>query len=57
MSELALTGHDLLAWTSDRKPGPWVKEAMDGALQAVLTGKVANDKVAIKEWLNTCNLM
>ncbi len=57
MSELALTGHDLLAWTSDRKPGPWVKEAMDGALQVVLTGKVANDKVAIKEWLNTCNLM
>ena len=57
MSELALTGHDLLAFASDRKPGPWVKEAMDGALQAVLTGKVNNDKAAIKEWLNTCNLM
>ncbi|MFJ5623900.1 CCA tRNA nucleotidyltransferase [Peribacillus loiseleuriae] len=57
MSELALTGHDLLASASDRKPGPWVKEAMDGAVQAVLTGKVANDKAAIKEWLNTCNLM
>lgn len=57
MSELALTGHDLLAFASDRKPGPWVKEAIDGALQAVLAGKVNNDKAAIKEWLKTCNLM
>lgn len=57
MSELALTGHDLLAFASDRKPGPWVKEAMDSTLQAVLTGKVKNDKAAIKEWLSTCNLM
>lgn len=49
-SELAVSGHDFMQWTS-KKRGPWLKQVLNDALQAVLNGEVANDPQQLKEWL------
>lgn len=56
MSDLAVTGEDLLSWRQE-KPGPWVKKYLELVLEAVLNSEVKNEKGVIKEWLNTCNLI
>lgn len=47
--ELAITGKDLLEW-SPKKRGSWIKQTLDAAVEAVLNGKVQNDKQQLKEW-------
>ncbi|QBK25868.1 CCA tRNA nucleotidyltransferase [Ureibacillus thermophilus] len=49
MDEFALNGHLLMKWTGKRG-GPWIKEALDKALYAVLTGQVKNEEEQLKEW-------
>jgi tRNA nucleotidyltransferase (CCA-adding enzyme) len=53
-SEMALTGTDLMAWFN-KSGGPWVKELLLKAEQAILDGRVTNNKKIIKEWLMECN--
>ncbi|MGW8424909.1 CCA tRNA nucleotidyltransferase [Peribacillus simplex] len=55
MSDLAVTGTDLLNWNQE-KPGPWVKEYLEKILKAVLNEELRNDKEEIKRWLVKCNL-
>ncbi|MGE7605751.1 CCA tRNA nucleotidyltransferase [Peribacillus frigoritolerans] len=55
MSDLAVTGTDLLKWHQE-KPGPWVKEYLEKILKAVLNEELRNDKEEIKRWLVKCNL-
>ncbi|MFF2456386.1 CCA tRNA nucleotidyltransferase [Peribacillus simplex] len=55
MSDLAVTGTDLLNWHQER-PGPWVKEYLEKILKAVLNEELRNDKEEIKRWLAKCNL-
>ncbi|WP_458354972.1 CCA tRNA nucleotidyltransferase [Peribacillus frigoritolerans] len=55
MSDLAVTGTDLLNWHQE-KPGPWVKEYLEKILEAVLNEELRNDKEEIKRWLVKCNL-
>ncbi|MDM5222203.1 CCA tRNA nucleotidyltransferase [Peribacillus sp. NJ11] len=55
MSDLAVTGTDLLNWHQE-KPGPWVKEYLEIILKAVLNEELRNDKEEIKRWLEKCNL-
>ncbi|MBO1000064.1 CCA tRNA nucleotidyltransferase [Bacillus sp. SD075] len=55
MSDLAVTGTDLLNWHQE-KPGPWVKESLERILEAVLNEELRNDKEEIKRWLAKCNL-
>lgn len=54
MNELDVNGKDLLAWSS-LKQGAWIKQALESALKAVLSGEIDNNKAAIKEWLEQCN--
>jgi tRNA nucleotidyltransferase (CCA-adding enzyme) len=55
-SELRVKGEDLLAW-SDKAPGQWIANCIENVEEAVLTGKIENDKQGIKEWLVRCNLL
>jgi len=54
--ELAVTGSDLLKWTS-KQQGPWLKEILSTIEEAAVEGKVANEKQLIKEWLEKCHLI
>ncbi len=48
--ELIVNGSDLLKW-SGKKGGPWVKEALQAMLEAVVNGKLENDRQEIKDWI------
>ncbi|NCU16400.1 CCA tRNA nucleotidyltransferase [Pallidibacillus pasinlerensis] len=50
--ELAVNGNDLMKW-SDKRGGPWVREALEKIELAVIRGEVMNDKEQIKEWYST----
>jgi tRNA nucleotidyltransferase (CCA-adding enzyme) len=53
-SEMDVTGNDLMRWFN--KPGgPWVKELLFKVEQAIIAGKIVNNKKIIKEWLMECN--
>ncbi|WP_057914388.1 CCA tRNA nucleotidyltransferase [Peribacillus muralis] len=54
MSELAVTGTDLVNWRQE-KPGPWIKASLEMVVKAVLDEQVSNDKEEIKRWLESCN--
>lgn len=47
---LLVNGTDLLKW-SGKKGGPWVKEALQAMLEAVVNGELQNDRQAIKNWI------
>ncbi|MGE7952746.1 CCA tRNA nucleotidyltransferase [Lysinibacillus xylanilyticus] len=47
---LLVNGTDLLKW-SGKKGGPWVKEALQAMLEAVVNGELQNDRQAIKDWI------
>lgn len=47
--ELAITGNDLLEWSS-KKRGGWIKQTLDAAVLAVLSEEAGNDKQQLKEW-------
>ena len=49
--ELAVRGHDLMQ-VSSKKAGPWLGDALDHALKAVVYGQVANEKEKIIDYLN-----
>lgn len=49
-AELALTGHDLMQESSS-KPGPWLGQALDLALKAVVYKEVSNEKEEIIRYL------
>lgn len=55
-SELAVNGDTLMSW-SDKAPGPWIAKVIVEVEEAVLVGKVENDKEGIKEWLVSCSLL
>ncbi len=48
--ELIVDGTDLLKW-SGKKGGPWVKEALQAMLEAVVNGELQNDRQQIKHWI------
>ena len=48
-SELAVNGLDLLNW-SGQKSGPWLKEALQAMLEAVVNGEVRNERQQLKGW-------
>ncbi len=41
---------DLLKW-SGQKRGPWVKEALQSMLEAVVSGELQNERQQIKHWI------
>lgn len=43
LQDLAITGNDLLAFF-EQKPGKWVKEVLSGCEEAVLNGRIKNEK-------------
>ncbi|MFT4400331.1 CCA tRNA nucleotidyltransferase [Bacillus sp. SW14] len=53
LKDLDITGKDLLA-LRNRPAGQWVSEELKRIEQAVLTGKLSNQKKHIEEWLKTC---
>ena len=48
-NELVVNGLDLQNW-SGQKRGPWLKEAIQAMLEAVVKGEVENNRHAIKSW-------
>ncbi|OXS76058.1 CCA tRNA nucleotidyltransferase [Lysinibacillus sp. KCTC 33748] len=48
--ELVVNGTNLLKW-SGIKGGPWVKEALQAMLEAVVNGELQNDRQHIKNWI------
>ncbi|UTL71064.1 CCA tRNA nucleotidyltransferase [Bacillus halotolerans] len=54
LKEPAITGRDLLA-LRNQPAGKWVSEELQRIEQAVVTGKVSNQKEHIEEWLTTCD--
>ncbi|MGG1245454.1 CCA tRNA nucleotidyltransferase [Bacillus spizizenii] len=53
LKDLDFTGKDLLA-LRNRPAGKWVSEELQQIEQAVVTGKLSNQKKHIEEWLKTC---
>jgi len=53
-SDMAVTGSDLMEWFN-QKGGPWLKETILEVEQAIVEGKLENDKQTIKEWLMKCS--
>lgn len=47
--ELVVNGMDLLQW-SEQKRGPWLKEALQMILTAVVNGELINERNHIKDW-------
>lgn len=47
--ELRVNGNDVIQWLN-KKRGPWLKEALDKVLLAVINGSIENDQGQIKEW-------
>ncbi|MGE7694343.1 CCA tRNA nucleotidyltransferase [Lysinibacillus sp. NPDC094177] len=48
--ELIVNGTDLLKW-SGKKGGPWVKEALQAMLEAIVNGELENERQQIKNWI------
>ncbi|KOS69141.1 tRNA nucleotidyltransferase [Lysinibacillus contaminans] len=48
-NELVVNGLDLQNW-SGQKRGPWLKEALQEMLEAVVAGEVENERQHIKDW-------
>lgn len=49
--DLAINGRHLISWTGQRG-GPWVKEVLDRALEAVLLRQIKNDEGHLKRWFH-----
>lgn len=47
--ELVVNGMDLLKW-SGQKRGPWLKEALQTMLEAVVNGDLQNERQQIRDW-------
>ncbi|WP_246140957.1 CCA tRNA nucleotidyltransferase [Bacillus marasmi] len=53
--ELNITGTDLMKLLN-RPPGPWIKETLTKIEEEILEGRLENEQVKIREWVNLCNL-
>lgn len=53
-NELVVNGLDLQNW-SGQKRGPWLKEALQAMLEAVVMGEIENERSAIKRWFEKLN--
>lgn len=53
-NELVVNGLDLQNW-SGQKRGPWLKEALQAMLEAVVTGEIENNRQAIQGWFEEFN--
>jgi tRNA nucleotidyltransferase (CCA-adding enzyme) len=53
-NEMMVSGIDLMDWF-DQKGGPWLSEKLTIIEQAIIEGKVLNDKKSIRKWLMECN--
>lgn len=54
-TELAVTGHDLVKWSS-QKSGPWLKETLERIITEILENRLTNNQEKIKKWfLNELN--
>ena len=53
-SEVTVTGTDIMNWFN-KSGGPWLKETISKIENAILEGRVVNDKQKIKEWLIECS--
>lgn len=49
MEGFCLNGHLLMEWSKEKR-GPWIKKALDEALQLVLSGRIKNNEEKLKEW-------
>lgn len=49
MKEFCLNGNLLMEWSNEKR-GPWIKKALDEALQQVLSGRIKNNEEKLKEW-------
>jgi tRNA nucleotidyltransferase (CCA-adding enzyme) len=50
-NDLAFNGHDLIRLFPETKKGPWMQDTLQKVEKAVVTGKINNYNVEIKEWL------
>lgn len=48
--DLVVNGADLLKW-SGKKGGPWLKDALEDMLSAIIHHELQNDRQQIKNWL------
>lgn len=47
--EIVVNGNDIMEW-KQQKRGPWLKDAIDKMTEAIVNGRVANNRKSIKEW-------
>lgn len=52
--ELQVNGNELMEWLL-RRGGPWLSDLLDDIERNILEGKLANERQAIREWVETCN--
>ncbi|WP_163100973.1 CCA tRNA nucleotidyltransferase [Peribacillus alkalitolerans] len=52
--DLKVSGNDLMEW-SGRSRGIWIKEGLEGIMEAILQGEVDNSLASIKRWWESCN--
>ncbi|MGE7091860.1 CCA tRNA nucleotidyltransferase [Lysinibacillus sp. NPDC048646] len=48
--EIVVNGMDLLKWSGQMR-GPWVREALQAMLEAVVSGELQNERQQIKDWI------
>lgn len=56
LKDLAVNGNDLICW-SGKQSGPWMGEALQKAVHAVINGEVTNNKQEIRSWMENCRLI
>jgi tRNA nucleotidyltransferase (CCA-adding enzyme) len=52
--ELAINGNDLMTWFNKRG-GPWIAEMLTLVENAIISGKIENNKEQIRRWLAQCS--
>lgn len=50
--DLVITGHTLMKWFSDRKPGKWIESMLEEIEKAVIFNEINNHEEEIKEWIS-----
>ncbi|MFJ7973893.1 CCA tRNA nucleotidyltransferase [Psychrobacillus sp. NPDC096389] len=49
VKDIVVNGNDLMKWTQ-KKRGPWIREAMEKITLGIVAGKLKNDRKMIQEW-------
>lgn len=50
-NELALSGHLVMQWIPDKKPGPWIQKLIEQTEYKVVMNQIENNEQKIKEWI------